>query len=120
MTRMERAPLAWILVGVFAVVGITLGIVLTSGIGFADAAGQRLDVPAVSVVPTPSSTSIPTPTPTPTNDNDDDDSPVVVPGPPPVTVELDDHGGDRDKTDDNKTDDDKTSDDNSGHGNSNG
>ena len=102
MALMLRRPLTWLIAGVIAAVGITLGVILSSGIGFADAAGERLDVPAVSIVPTPADEGTPTPTPT------NDDEPDIVDGPPPVTVDLDDHGGDRDRG----------GDDNSRHGNS--
>jgi hypothetical protein len=105
------------LLAIVAVTAIALGIVFTSGLGFADAAGQPLGVPAVSVTPSPASSAEPTQTATPSpSPTPDDDSPEVVTGPPPVTVELDDHGGLRD---DGSSDDSSGGSSNSGRGNSN-
>jgi len=76
----------WIVVGVVALAATVLAIVFVSGLGVADEAGRPLGVPGVAVTPGPSRTPTPTPT--------ADDSPDVVDAPPPVTVQLDDHGGD--------------------------
>jgi len=97
MTRTRSLP--WMIGGGIAAAGVILGVVLASGASLADAAGEPLNVPAVSIVPT---TSPPTPTLTP-----DDDSPEVVPGPPPVTVDLDDHGDDDNSGRGNGDDDDR-------------
>ncbi|MBG6054118.1 cell division protein FtsN [Salinibacterium sp. CAN_S4] len=119
--RPARTAITVAILAAVAATAIALGIVITSGLGFADAAGQPLDVPAVSITPSaapstepspePSPTATPSPSPTP-----DDDSPEVVTGPPPVTVELDDHGGLRD---DGSSDDSSGDSSNSGRGNSN-
>jgi hypothetical protein len=111
--RRVRAVITAVILMVVAVCAIALGLVFTSGLGLADAAGRPLDVSAVSIVPSavPSAPPSAAPTPTPTSTPSDDGGPAVVTGPPPVTIELDDHGGDRNANDPN---------DNSGHGNSNG
>lgn len=83
----RRSPMTWMLMGLGAA-GIALAALLVSGFRISDEAGRPLGIPAVAVSPGPSAT--PTPTPTPSAD----DSPDVVDAPPPVTVQLDDHGGD--------------------------
>ena len=75
----------WIVVALLSAAVLVLGIVLVAGAGTADEAGRPLGVPAIAVTPGP--TPIPTPSST------ADDSPHVVDGLPPVTVDLDDHGG---------------------------
>lgn len=116
----RRAP-SVVIVALLAGLAVTatgLGIVVTSGLGFADAAGQPLGIPAVSITPSPvpgaepSATATPapspmplplalptpspfpstTPPPTPSTMSGDDE-PEVVTAPPPVAVELEDHGG---------------------------
>lgn len=94
-----RAAGSWLLIGFLALVGAMLALVLISGLSLADAAGQPLGVPAVSVTPTPSTTSTPSASPTPapggsTDGNTADAPPAVVTAPPPVVVDLDDHGDD--------------------------
>ena len=121
--RRARSATTRTVFAVVAVAAIALGIVVTSGLRFADAAGQPLGVPAVSITPSPVSgavpsgapdakrsagptatappTSSPTASPTPGDDEPEvvtgptleDDEPEVVTGLPPVAVELDDHDG---------------------------
>lgn len=81
----RRSPMTWMLVGLGAA-GIALAALLVSGFRISDEAGRPLGIPAVAVSPGPSTTPTPTPS--------ADDSPDVVDAPPPVTVQLDDHGGD--------------------------
>ena len=141
--RRARSAITDAVLAIVAVAAIALGIVVTSGLRFADAAGEPLDVPAVSITPSPvpsadpsadpsaepgakpsadpSATAMPTSSPTPGDDKPEvvtgptsgNDEPEVVTGPPPVAVELDDHGGLRN---DGSPDDD--SGDSSGRGNS--
>ena len=109
--RRAREIITAAMLSLFAVLAIGLGIAFATGLGVADAAGQPLDVPAVSISPSPvqSAEPIPTAVPTPSFSPNDDDNPEIVTPPPPVTVELDDHGGER-TVDDLQGD-------NSGHGN---
>ena len=79
-----RSVGTWLVVGIVGAAATVLAVVLVSGAGIADEEGRPLDVPAVSVTPGPSSTPSPTA----------DDSPDVVDAPAPVSVDLDDHGGD--------------------------
>jgi hypothetical protein len=62
------------------------------GIGVAEEPGQSLNVPALNVTPAPTGQGTPSPSSSPTTSAG---SPAVVDGPAPVTVPLDDHGGDR-------------------------
>lgn len=90
-----RSAARWVVLGLVGGTCLTLAVLLTSGLSFADEAGQPFGAPAVSITPTasvtgsPSSTPGATPTHTPTSG-----PPVVVGAPPPVTVNLDDdeHG----------------------------
>jgi hypothetical protein len=103
MSRLSglRTAATWGAFGLLTGVGVTLAVVLVSGVSVADEAGAPLGVEVVSVTDaatsTPSSTGTPTPTPTSSNDVS------VVPAPQPTEVEIDDHGGDRpdDKPEDN-------------------
>ena len=122
MVRFWRARSA-ISDAVFAIVAvavIAVGIVVTSELRFADAAGQPLGVPAVTITPSPvprtepgaepnirpsarpspapsakpSATATPTSSPTSSPSSSatpGNDEPEVVTGPPPVEVELDGH-----------------------------
>lgn len=94
--RRPHGAASWIVIGTLAIVAATLGVVLASGLSLADAAGRPLDVPGVSITPMPSGASSPSPGPTSpsTGQGSDDPYPEVVTAPDPVTVTLDDHGGD--------------------------
>ncbi len=103
MSRLSglRTAATWGAFGLLTGVGVTLAVVLVSGVSVADESGAPLGVEIVSVTDAatgvPSSTATPTPTPTSSSDVS------VVPAPQPTEVEIDDHGGDRpdDKPEDN-------------------
>jgi hypothetical protein len=93
-----RSAAGWLVLGLVAGTCATLAVLLTSGLSFADEAGQPFGAPAVSITPASSITGIPS---TPGDDLSDEPTsgpPVVVGAPPPVTVSLEDGGkGDKGK-----------------------
>ncbi len=88
---------SWVVIGSLAIVAATLGVVLSSGLSLANAAGRPIDAPAVSITPTAPHSNIPSPSPTPpapagAGAGAHDGPPSVVAAPLPVTVTLDDNG----------------------------
>lgn len=89
----SRGEASWVVLGIVGVTCVTLAVLLTSGLSFANEAGQPFGVPAVAITPTssspvtPSASPSPDPTRTPTHGD-----PEVVDAPVPVTVDLDDEG----------------------------
>jgi hypothetical protein len=104
-SRPSRArPATWrsaagrVVLGIVGVSCVTLAVVLTSALSFADEAGQPFGAPAVAITPTsgtPTTESTPAPPGVRTNGD-----PEVVDAPLPVTVDLDD-GGDGGENGDN-------------------
>ncbi len=85
-----RSAAGWLVLGLVAGTCATLAVLLTSGLSFADEAGQPFGAPAVSITPTSSITGIAS---TPGDEPSDEPTsgpPVVVGAPPPVTVNLED------------------------------
>ena len=94
-----RSAAGWLVLGLVGGTCVTLAVLLTSGLSFADEAGQPFGAPAVSITPTASVTGIPSSTPgaEPTH-GPTSGPPVVIGAPPPVTVDLEDDGhGDKSK-----------------------
>lgn len=93
-----RTALTWTALGLFTGIGVTLAVILVSGVSVADEAGQPLGVEVVAVSPLPGGTdpdsatrdNTPEPAPTPSSGGS-----AVVPEPSPIEVDLDDNGGDR-------------------------
>jgi len=104
-----RAAVTWTTFGLLTGVGVTLAVILVSGISVADEAGAPIGVDLVSVSPAPSTTPSGQPTPgaTRTGPPSSTNGAEIVPAPTPVEVDIDDHGGDDDS--------DKTSDDSGGN-----
>ena len=109
-----RAAVTWTSFGLLTGVGVTLAVILVSGISVADEAGAPIGVDLVRVSPTSSSTpsAAPTPEATGTDSPRSTNGAEIVPAPTPVEVDIDDHGGDDDS--------DKTSDDSGGNSGSGG
>jgi hypothetical protein len=82
-----RSWATWLVLGLLSIVALVFALVLTTGLSIADEAGQPLDVPPVAITPDPAR---PAPTPTATQSGD---NPTIVDPAPPITVEIDDHGG---------------------------
>lgn len=103
MSRLSglRTAATWGTFGLLTGVGVTLAVVLVSGVSVAEEAGAPLGVEVVSVIDAATSSPSPTGTPSPTPSSSSEVS--VVPAPQPTEVEIDDHGGDRpdDEPDDN-------------------